>query len=549
MVGAGPGDAGLLTLKGAARVRSADVVLYDRFVGDEILAMIPEGAEKIDVGKRAGDHPVPQGEINRLLLEKAASGLNVVRLKGGDPFVFGRGGEELELLAENGVPFEVIPGVTSATAAAAYAGIPVTHRDYASSFHVITGRSKRDEPTDIDYAALVRLTGGGGKGGGGKAGDDGDGKAGGTLVFLMGVAVIGDICAGLIGAGIDGSMPAAIVENATTYAQRKFIGTVATLPSIAKDNAAASPAVIIIGEVCRLSERYDWFGGKPLLGRHIIVARAKSMPDLQVAGEPNGAAEGGPAAHAPATPQYQDDRGAAYAYTLPDKLRELGCRVTEMPGAKFIPLTGPGSPLEQAILSLDGYAWLVFTSGAGVGTLFDYLMGAGIDVRRLCHLKIACVGRETEKELNRRGLTAAYRPEEYNGAALASGLSEISNAEGGRLLVAGAKDGAEDLTRILSERAIPFDYIAVYDKVYDTEQSRAALEKIKNNIIDYAAFTSSSAVDAFARSAGYMDMSGLKAVCIGRRTAATAASYGMEVFISDEATIDSMIKKIKELCV
>ena len=243
LVGAGPGDKGLLTLKGAERIQNADVVLFDRFVSQDILSLIPDTAEKINVGKNAGDHPVPQDTINHLLLKKAQQGLNVVRLKGGDPFVFGRGGEELELLIENGIPFEVIPGITSAIAGPAYAGIPATHRNYASSMHIITSHAKNNEPTSINYDALVRTHE--------------------TLIFMMGVAVIDEICTGCLAAGMDKNMPAAIVENATTTIQRKFLGTVETLPAIARENAVKSPTVIIIGEVCQLSERYDWFTKKP----------------------------------------------------------------------------------------------------------------------------------------------------------------------------------------------------------------------------------------------------------------------------------------------
>ena len=542
LVGAGPGDKGLLTLKGAERIKNADVVLYDRNVSEEILAMIPDAAERIDVGKHAGDHPVPQSEINRLLVEKAKQGRDVVRLKGGDPFVFGRGGEELELLAKEGVPFEVIPGVTSATAGAAYAGIPVTHRDYASSFHVITGHSKNDGPVRIDYDALVRLDG--------------------TLVFMMGVAAIGDICAGCIFSGMEKDMPAAIVENATTNAQRKFLGTVESLPKIARDNGVVSPAVIIIGEVCQLSERFDWFSRKPLLGRRVLVARAKP-------------GESG----------------------LSDLLRELGCIVTELPAAKLIPLAAPGCMLEKALGAIDDYAWLVFTSGAGVNVFFDYLIEAGFDIRRLSHLKIACVGSETEKEVNKRGLIVEYRPDEYNGAALAQGLTNLVQ-DGEKLLIARAKGGAEDLTQILASAGVEYDDVAIYEKVRgDVKPAHYDAE--------FAAFTSSSAVENFAEAVGITkldespsvelpykphislrppsrnlttnecvtdEIAGhckdrerhsvftarndggilggfrVKAVCIGERTAAAARSYGMEVHVSAEATIEGMVNKIKELC-
>jgi uroporphyrinogen III methyltransferase/synthase len=404
LVGAGPGDKGLLTLKGLQRLQDADVVLFDRFVGAEILAMIPDRAEKIDVGKTAGVHPVPQDEINRLLLEKAKQGLNVVRLKGGDPFVFGRGGEELDLLAENGIPFEVVPGVSSAIAGAAYAGIPITHRDYASSMHIITGHAKNNENPNINYDALIRAEG--------------------TLVFMMGVAAAGEICAGCIAAGMNKDMPAVIVENAATGIQRKFTGTVETLPAIAMENAVESPAIIIIGKVCLLSDRYDWFGKKPLIGKHVIVARAKSGTSK-----------------------------------LSEDLRELGCYVTELPGAKIAPLTG--GDFGKALEKINSYSWLVFTSSVGVNVFFDYLIQTGFDIRTLHHLKVACIGTETEKEINKRGIKAAFCPAEYNGAALAHGLSALIKSSE-KLLIARAKDGAEDLTRILKNAGIDFDDVALY---------------------------------------------------------------------------------------
>ena len=479
LIGAGPGDKGLLTLKGAERIQNADVVIYDRFVGEDILAMIPDSAEKIDAGKNAGNHPVPQEEINQLLLEKAQQGLTVVRLKGGDPFVFGRGGEELELLALNNIPFEVVPGVTSAVAGAAYAGIPVTHRDYTSSLHIITGHAKNNEPTNINYDALVR--------------------ANGTLVFVMGVSAIEEICAGCIAAGMEADMPASIVENATTSFQRKFVGTVETLPVIALSNAVQSPALIIIGKVCSLSERYDWFSKKPLLNKRVVVARTK--PGIS---------------------------------KLSGGLRELGCHVVEMPCPEIVPLS----------FSLDkvySYSWLVLTSSVGVDVFFNHLIESDFDIRALHHLKIACVGTETEKEINKRGIKVDYVPSQFNGAALARGLCERIKKEE-RLFIARAKDGAQDLTRILSDGGFDFDDIAIYEKTH-------VPKKMTIGDADFVAFTSSSAVDRFAESVVDVDFSKIKAVCIGERTAATAKSFGMEIYISREATINSMIEKIEELCV
>ena len=245
LVGAGPGDPGLLTRKGLEALERADVVVYDRLVSPAILALMPEGAVKINVGKEASRHPVPQEQINRILLEQAQQGHNVVRLKGGDPFLFGRGGEELELLAEHRIPFEEVPGITSAIAAPAYGGIPVTHRDCCSSLHIVTGHQRAGKELAIDFEALVRT--------------------GGTLVFLMGVSALPTICAGLLDAGMASDTPAAVVERGTTPAQRRGGGA----------PAVQSPAVIVVGGVCALADQFDWFDHLPLKGKRVVVTRPR----------------------------------------------------------------------------------------------------------------------------------------------------------------------------------------------------------------------------------------------------------------------------------
>jgi uroporphyrinogen III methyltransferase/synthase len=491
LVGAGPGERGLLTLRGAELLQTADIVLYDRMVGEDILAMIPEKAEKIDVGKNAGLHPVPQDVINRLLLEKAQQGLNVVRLKGGDPFVFGRGGEELERLAANNIHFEVVPGVTSAIAGAAYAGIPVTHRDCASSVHIITAHAQNNEAPNINYDALV--------------------STGGTLVFMMGVAAIAAVCDGCIAAGMDADMPAAIVENAATTMQRAFLGTVLTLPAIARANNVQSPAVIIMGKVCRFSERYHWFDKKPLHGKRVVVVRGRD-------GSSN----------------------------LSDKLRETGCHVIEMSCLKIAPLTGSGCALEKKLKTIQVYSWLVFTSGVGVNIFFDYIIESEFDIRELHSLKIDCVGIETEGEVTKRGVKVDYRPAEYNGSALARGLAGLlKNGSGEKLLIARAKDADEDLTRILADAGIAFDDVPVYEKIKDIEGVDSVVNTICEN--DIVTFTSSSAVECFVEAAAHIDLGKIKAVCIGEKTAATARTHGMEVYVAEEATVKSMVDKIRAL--
>ena len=309
LVGAGPGDPGLLTEKGKKAIAQAEVVVYDRLVSPAILSLMPESAEQIDVGKEASHHKVPQHQINQILLEKAQAGKRVVRLKGGDPFLFGRGGEELERLSEAGIPFEVVPGVTSALSVPAYAGIPVTHRDFCSSLHIITGHAKAGAKLTIDFEALKRT--------------------GGTLVFLMGVTALPAICQGLLDAGMEAEMPAAVIERGTTPRQRKLVSTLGALPQAAAEAKIESPAIIVVGKVCTLSEKFDWFDALPLKGREIVVTRPRER------------------------------MGA-----LSEKLRALGAAVTEYPCIETVE-RAENPALDQAMDHLAEYRYLVFTSPAG----------------------------------------------------------------------------------------------------------------------------------------------------------------------------------------
>ena len=257
LVGAGPSDMGLLTLKGKNLIEQADVVVYDALVSASILSMIPSSAQAIFVGKRAGNHPVPQEQINQILLEQAMQGKRVVRLKGGDPFLFGRGGEELELLIENGIDYEVVPGVTSAIAVPAYNGIPVTHRDYCSSVHIITAHSKKGGELKIDFEALCRLNG--------------------TLVFLMGVTAMPMICKGLLDAGMNPQMPAAILQQGTSAMQKKVVATISDLPEKAQQAQIQAPAVLVIGKVCALADHLGWTQKRALDGVRVILTRPKEL--------------------------------------------------------------------------------------------------------------------------------------------------------------------------------------------------------------------------------------------------------------------------------
>jgi uroporphyrinogen III methyltransferase/synthase len=476
LLGAGPGDAGLLTVKADRLLREAQVVVYDRLVGRAVLEMLPKEAELIDVGKNAGNHPVAQDEINRLLLRKALEGKRVVRLKGGDGFLFGRGGEELTLLYENGVDFEVVPGVTSAFAAPAYAGIPVTHRDFCSSVHIITGHKRENGALSIDYDALTRLDG--------------------TLIFMMSVSSVKEIMEGLLKSGMEGGMPCAAIENGACPNQRKFVGTVSTICELMEQNRVESPAVIVVGRVCALSERFDWFSKLPLFGKKILVTRPKAT--------------------------------AGRLLTL---LRELGADAMALPSIKTEPLDFQWPDLER-------YSLLVFTSAAGVDAFIERLFGAKRDARVLFGKKIAAIGSETAKELLHYGLSADFVPSAFSGGRLAREMVEagfVSTAD--RALLLRAKEGSRELNDVLLEHRIPFDEIAVY-----------RTEAIKNEGIDPASFdcvtfTSASCVTGFVRSVGEgADFSRVRAVCIGEQTAHEAGKYGMQIQISKEATISSMVE-------
>ncbi len=492
LVGAGPGDGGLMTIKGKELIEKADVIVYDRLVGPEIMAMIPGNAELIDVGKNAGNHLVSQEKINQILLDQAKAGKMVVRLKGGDPFVFGRGGEELELLHENGIGFEVVPGITSSISAPAYGGIPVTHRDFCSSLHIITGHAKAGAELKIDFDALVRLNG--------------------TLVFMMSVSTLDRIADGLMGAGMDPDMPAAIVERGTMPDQRTFTAPLAKICHVARENDVHSPAIILVGKVCSLSDKFDWFSKRPLLGKRVVVTQ----------------------------PTARNSR-------LAGGLRELGAEVimypcieTEAIRPLLVPEVeeGTGEPFDT----------IVFTSAEGVRSYCDWLLEIGLDIRSLAGINIACIGSATAAVLREYGLTADFIPTVYSGETLGREMVESGFVnKDSKVLLLRTTAASYDVTDALSEAYIPFtDY-----PVYETRMvPQPALEEM--GPVDFLTFTSRSCVEGFMRSqCGSADaperFEGIPALCIGERTAEAAAGQGFDITISEDATIDSMLIKAVEM--
>lgn len=490
LVGAGPGDPGLLTVKGRRALESAEVVVYDRLISPAVLAMIPEGAEAIDVGKRAARHTVPQGEINQILLRKAREGKLVVRLKGGDPFVFGRGGEELEALAEQGIDFEVIPGVTSAVAAAAYAGIPVTHRDCCSSLHIVTGHRREGKALDINFRALV--------------------QGGGTLVFLMGVGALREIASGLLEAGMAPDTPAAMVERGTTPRQRRCGGTLSNLPERAAEMGISSPAVIVVGLVCAQAEKFDWFSRLPLKGRRILVTRPRER-----------------------------------AGTLAEKLRALGADVTEYPCIATVPLD-PCPELEEALGSLSRYEWLTFTSPAGVEAAWRCLGRLGRDARAFGTIKLAAIGGGTAKALEGHGLSADLVPEVYDARHLGMALAGAAKA---RVLILRAQEGSPALTEALSGAGVSYDDIAVYRTIYQNPRWAELRRALDAGELAYVTFTSASTVKGFVSTVGTdADFGKIVGLCIGEQTAGEAEKHGIPVQVAEKATVDALVALAAKVC-
>ena len=491
LVGAGPGDIGLFTLKGLQTLEQADVVVYDSLVGQGVLSRIPDTARCINVGKRASHHTMPQEKINEVLLEEAKKGNRVVRLKGGDPFLFGRGGEELELLVKEGIPYEIIPGVTSPIAVPAYNGIPVTHRDFTSSLHIITGHKKQGAVYDIDFEALVRTRG--------------------TLVFLMGVSALGDICQALLQAGMEKDMPAAILQKGTTVGQKKIVATVSTLEEEVKRQGIQTPAIIVVGKVCALAEEFAWYEKLPLAGYKVLVTRPRELVS-----------------------------------TMAEKLRVLGAEVLELPAIRTAPLKDQ-SKLYHAFEKLDTYQWVAFTSPTGVKVFFEEMKKTKTDVRKLYDIKIAAIGKGTQKALEERGLFPDLIPQVYDGETLGKELCHLC-VGGEHILIPRAAMGNQEIIKALSEKSdIVIDDIPTYDTFYETQEVIDQKKAMEAGEISCAVFTSASTVRGFVQATPGLDYTKVRAACIGKQTKAAADEWGMETYMAEKATIDSVLDLVIEL--
>jgi uroporphyrinogen III methyltransferase/synthase len=497
LVGGGPGDPGLFTIKGVECLREADVVVYDRLAPEELLAYARPEAEIIYVGKKPKAPTMPQEEINALLVRLGREGKTVVRLKGGDPYVFGRGGEEALALVEAGLPFEVVPGITSGIAAPAYAGLPVTHRGLSTSVAFVTGHEDpaKGEP-DVDWASLAN-------------GPE-------TLVLYMGVGRLAEISAGLISAGKSPQTPVACVRWGTLPEQRTVTGTLVDIAEKVKEANLKPPAITVVGDVVGLrDEGLAWYERRPLFGRRVVVTRARAQ-----AGE------------------------------LSRRLEALGAEVLEFPAIEIRPPEDYG-PLDEAIRSLDTFDWIVFTSVNGVEAFVGRLGYHGLDLRVVPrHARVAAIGPATAEKVRKAGLTVDVTPEEYKAEALIEAIASEA-LSGKKVLIPRAKVAREILPERLRELGAEVVVPPAYESMPSSEGKEKLARRLANGEVDCVTFTASSTVESFARALGEEVVELLtrtRVACIGPITAGTAQRHGIEVDVeADEYTIPGLVRAIEGL--
>lgn len=473
LAGAGPGDLGLVTLKVKEVIEAADVIVYDALCNPEMLQWAPKGAEIIYAGKRANQHALKQDETNALLVEKTKQGKKVVRLKGGDPFLFGRGGEEAEELAAAGLRFEIIPGVTSAIAAPAYAGIPVTHREHTAQLTIFTGHEDPTKPeSKLDYAQLAKNPG--------------------TRIMLMGVERLGTIAQELIAHGASPDLPVALVRWGTTGQQRTLVGRLADIAQKVEEAGFKAPAVCILGEVVRLRSSLNWFETRPLFGKRIVVTRTRKQ-----------------------------------AGALSSRLRQLGADVFELPTIRIEP---PKDLKEFGLLVADAhtYEWLVFTSPNGVDAFFEMFFRIYKDVREIGGCRIAAIGPATAARVQNYHLQVDLQPEEY----VAEGVIKAFQAEGSvenlKILIARAEQARDVLPIELTKLGAIVDVAVAYRTVAEKEDVSGGQARLRAEGADLITFTSSSTAENF-QNLGIPLPAGCQTASIGPITSETMRNLGMAV--------------------
>jgi uroporphyrinogen III methyltransferase/synthase len=495
LVGAGPGDPGLLTLRAVECLGRADLVLYDKLVPLRLLDHAPAAAERICISELGSCHPERYPHIHRAMIDAARRGKRVVRLKGGDPFLFGRGGEEAEALRKAGIPYEIVPGVTSGLAAAACAGIPLTHRSHASAVALVTGHENPAKPgSSLDWATLARFPG--------------------TLVVYMGISRLGLIVQTLIEHGKAADTPAAVVHWGTTGDQRTVVAPLSELPAAVQAAGVAAPAVVVIGSVVGLRGELAWFEGRPLFGKRVLVTR----------------------------PPHQ-------ASDLVRRLEQLGAIPLVLPAVE-IREPPDWAPVDRALESLAHYQWLVFTSANGVHALLRRLRQRGQDLRALGTLRLAVIGPGTAEALRSYYLEPDLVPAEFRSEALASALK--AHATGQRVLLARADRGRDVLRQELAAVAT-VDQVAVYTQVDTVTPNAEALDRLRRGEIDYVTLTSSNIARALARvldapCRARLEEGEVKVVSISPVTSAAVRELGWPVAAeAKEYTVGGVVEALTSL--
>jgi len=495
LVGAGPGDPGLLTLKGKLCLERADVVFYDALVGGEILEHCRPGTELHFVGKRAARHSIPQSETNRLLVEAAREGKTVVRLKGGDPLVFARGGEEAECLAREGIRFEIVPGVSSALAAPAHAGIPITHRAHSSSVRIITGHEDPDKDDSMLNWANI-------------AADNG------TLIFLMGMENLARITARLIKEGKNSATPVACIRYGSRPDQSTVTGTLENIARKVEQAGLSSPAAIVVGTVVELRDLLNWFETRPLFGRRILITRTRRQ-----AGE------------------------------LSRRLEDLGAWCLSFPVIRIEPPEDYG-PLDRALRALSAFNWMVFTSANTIPPLLERLKLLDLDLRALAGVKLAAIGPATRDALMSIQLKVDLMPEEFTAEGLAAAFAPIE-LQGQAVLIPRAQEARDVLPRVLEDRAARVEVVAAYRTLPNDPGAAAVREMLEAGEVDFITFASSSTVRHYHDLVGSRiaeGSGGAKVVCIGPVTAATARGLGYRVDAMPATyTIPALVEALLDL--
>lgn len=497
LVGAGPGDTGLLTVRGAELLSKAEVVVYDALVNPELLNLAPATAQIIYGGKRSREHSIPQSELNQLLITKAREGKTVVRLKGGDPYVFGRGAEEAEQLADAGVPFEVVPGVSSFVAVPNYAGIPLTHRDFCSKLTLITGHEDpAKEASSIDWLQVAKTPG--------------------TKVIMMGTDRIGQIAQQLINNGMAADTPIGIVRWGTTGRQHSVDGTLSNIAEIAARENIGPPTVAVIGEVVRLRDKLNWFERRPLFKQRIVVTRARG----QAAGQ------------------------------LSRQLKDLGAEVLELPTIKIEPPTHRENVVD-ALLELNSYDWLVFTSPNGVSVFFEYFFRQFHDLRDIGGAKIAAVGPATANKLKELHLQVDLMPEEAIGANIAQEFAEYESIENLKFCLLRAEVANRDLPNALEALGAIVDDIGCYKTVAETEDRDGSATRLIESGADWLTFTSASTVQHFNARFNLSDLlkkfPNTQLASIGPETSKALGGLGLKPAVeAKEHTVKGLVNSLVE---